>query len=262
MRRLAAGLAVVLVAAAAGAALRAAGSGAGAAPVPGRPSALPGATVSADTRFSPRAALSTRSGHVIATARGRRVTVYARPSVHARGRTLRARTFHGRRLALVFLVKRRRGIWLEVHLPTRPNRATGWIRPHAVRLSQTAYRIEVRLRSHRLVLWRGRRAVLRTQIATGRAVSPTPTGRYYVTDLIRPPDPHGFFGPYALGLSAHSDVYTSFEGGDGQVGIHGTSRPGALGRDVSHGCIRVRNAAIVRLAHTVPLGTPVDVARR
>jgi lipoprotein-anchoring transpeptidase ErfK/SrfK len=262
MRRLAAGLAVVLVAAAAGAALRAAGSGAGAAPVPGRPSALPGATVSADTRFSPRAALSTRSGHVIATARGRRVTVYARPSMHARGRTLRARTFHGRRLALVFLVKRRRGIWLEVHLPTRPNRATGWIRPHAVRLSQTAYRIEVRLRSHRLVLWRGRRAVLRTPIATGRAVSPTPTGRYYVTDLIRPPDPHGFFGPYALGLSAHSDVYTSFEGGDGQVGIHGTSRPGALGRDVSHGCIRVRNAAIVRLAHTVPLGTPVDVARR
>jgi lipoprotein-anchoring transpeptidase ErfK/SrfK len=161
----------------------------------------------------------------------------------------------------VFLVKRRRGSWLEAYLPTRPNRSTGWLRVRDVRLSQTAYRIQVRLRSHRLVLWKGRRAVLRTPIGTGRALSPTPTGRYYVTDLIRPPDPHGFFGPYALGLSAHSDVYTSFEGGDGQVGIHGTNRPAALGHDVSHGCIRVRNAAVSRLARAVPLGTPVDIAR-
>ena len=48
-----------------------------------------------------------------------------------------------------------------------------------------------------------------TKIAKGRAISPTPTGRYYVTDLIRPPDPDGFYGPYALGLSAHSPVYTT-----------------------------------------------------
>jgi lipoprotein-anchoring transpeptidase ErfK/SrfK len=56
-------------------------------------------------------------------------------------------------------------------------------------------------------------------------------------------------------------VYTSFEGGDGQVGIHGTSRPEVLGTDVIHGCIRVDNATITRLARTVPLGTPVEISR-
>ena len=66
--------------------------------------------------------------------------------------------------------------------------------------------------------------------------------------------------PFALGLSAHSNVYSSFEGGDGQVGIHGTNLPQAIGQDVSHGCVRVRNAVISRLARTLPLGTPVVIA--
>ncbi len=101
--------------------------------------------------------------------------------------------------------------------------------------------------------------MLRAPIAVGRAVSPTPTGSYFVTDLLRPPDPRGFYGPYAFGLSAYSPVYTSFAGGDGQVGIHGTNTPSVLGNDVSHGCVRVANATIARLARTVPLGTPVAI---
>jgi len=102
---------------------------------------------------------------------------------------------------------------------------------------------------------------MRTKIAKGKAISPTPTGRYYVTDLIRPPNPRGFYGPYALGLSAHSPVYTSFAGGNGQVGLHGTNQPSVLGTDVSAGCIRVSNRVITRLAKQLPLGTPVDITR-
>jgi lipoprotein-anchoring transpeptidase ErfK/SrfK len=135
------------------------------------------------------------------------------------------------------------------------------VRSRDVRLTATPYRLQVQLRRHRLLLRRGTRVVLRAPIGVGRAVSPTPVGRYYVTDLLRPSDPHGFYGPYALGLSAHSDVYTSFAGGDGQVGIHGTDDPAGLGHDVSHGCIRVRNSVIARLAHLVPLGAPVDISR-
>lgn len=56
-------------------------------------------------------------------------------------------------------------------------------------------------------------------------------------------------------------MYTSVAGGDGQVGIHGTSAPGSIGHDVSHGCIRVRNAVIERLAKRIPLGSPVETAR-
>jgi lipoprotein-anchoring transpeptidase ErfK/SrfK len=161
----------------------------------------------------------------------------------------------------MFLVERRRERWLTVRLPSRPNLSTGWLRAADVELTATPYRIEVRLRRHRLIMWHGEKRVLRATNAKGNAVSPTPIGRYYVTDLLRPPDPDGVYGPYALGLSAHSPVYTSFAGGNGQVGIHGTNRPSVLGSDVSAGCIRVRNRVITRLAKRVPLGTPVEIRR-
>jgi hypothetical protein len=262
-RHAAAAVVLLILAGAAGTGISSALSGGGgrAARVPGRPDALPGAPSGHSNRFSPAAVVSSGGRSLIAAARTRRIVVRSEPSTTARARTLRARRFYGHRLPLVFLVERRRGAWLRVYLPTRPNRGTGWLRAGDVRLTQTTYRLRVNLRSHRLVLALGRRVVLRTRIGTGRSVSPTPTGRYYVTDLIRPPDPHGFFGPYALGLSAHSRVYTSFEGGNGQIGLHGTSQPAALGHDVSHGCIRVANDAITRIARRVPLGTPVDIER-
>ena len=50
-----------------------------------------------------------------------------------------------------------------------------------------------------------------------------------------------------------------FGGGDGQFGIHGTNDPSGLGRDVSHGCIRMSNAGITLLAQTLPLGVPVEI---
>jgi lipoprotein-anchoring transpeptidase ErfK/SrfK len=226
---------------------------------PDRSAALPGAASGA-ADFSPEAAQRLpRGAHVIATARGTAVRVHRRPANGA-GRVLRARRVDGRRAPLVFLVKRRRSGWVQAYLPTRPNGATGWLRARAVTFAATRYRIEIRLERHQLILWNGTRTVLRATIAKGRAVAPTPTGRYYVTDLLRPPDPNGFYGPYALGLSAHSPVYTRFAGGDGQVGLHGTNQPSSLGRDVSHGCIRVANAVIVRLARRLPLGTPVDIS--
>jgi lipoprotein-anchoring transpeptidase ErfK/SrfK len=97
------------------------------------------------------------------------------------------------------------------------------------------------------------------RVGVGGGFSQTQTGRYFVADLLRPPDPGGFYGPYALGLSAYSRVFTSFAGGDGQIGIHGTNAPEGVGSDVSHGCIRVRNGVIARLARLLPLGTPVSI---
>jgi lipoprotein-anchoring transpeptidase ErfK/SrfK len=43
------------------------------------------------------------------------------------------------------------------------------------------------------------------------------------------------------------------------MGIHGTDDPSSLGRSVSNGCIRMSNAAITKLAKTLPVGVPVDV---
>ena len=50
-----------------------------------------------------------------------------------------------------------------------------------------------------------------------------------------------------------------FGRGDGQIAIHGTNAPKALGTDVSHGCIRVSNAGITKMAKILPQGVPVEI---
>jgi lipoprotein-anchoring transpeptidase ErfK/SrfK len=202
-----------------------------------------------------------RYSSVVARARHAAILVRRSPSTHSRATRLHERTLGKARLPLVLLVHKRRGKWLDVYLPTRPNLSRGWISMSDVRLARDDFRVEIQLTRHRLIAWDGKHRVATERIATGKALTPTPTGTYYLTDLIRPPDPKGFYGPYAFGLSAHSPILTSFEGGDGQVGIHGTNEPSALGGNVSHGCIRVRNAAIRRLARLLPLGTPVQIRR-
>ena len=47
----------------------------------------------------------------------------------------------------------------------------------------------------------------------------------------------------------------------GEYAIHGTNRPGSVGRFVSHGCIRMYNRDIVQLFRMVSVGTPVIVER-
>jgi lipoprotein-anchoring transpeptidase ErfK/SrfK len=76
---------------------------------------------------------------------------------------------------------------------------------------------------------------------------------------LRPPDPNGVYGPYAFGLSGFSEVFKSFAGGPGTLGLHGTNNPSGLGKDVSAGCIRMSNAGITKLAFALPVGTPVEV---
>ena len=203
-----------------------------------------------------------RDQSIVARARGASVPVYASRSARRPRTRVAARVIEGQRVPLVFLVRRRgRTGRLEVHLPVRPNLSTGWIRRRDVTLSATAYRVRVELRRHRLTVWRGSKRIVRKPIGTGQAVSPTPRGRYFVTDLIRARNPADVYGPYAFGLSGHSNVYTSFRGGTGQIGLHGTNDPGALGADVSAGCIRVDNRTITALARILPLGTPVDIRR-
>lgn len=162
---------------------------------------------------------------------------------------------------LVFLVRQDRSDWLEVYLPVRPNGSTGWIRREQVELSEHRYRIELTLSDKRLVVFEGDEVVMDEPIGVGAEDSPTPGGVYYLKELLTPPDPDGFYGPYAYGLSGFSDTEIDYNGGEGVIGIHGTDDPSSIGRNVSHGCIRLGNDAIVRLAEEIglPLGTPVAI---
>jgi lipoprotein-anchoring transpeptidase ErfK/SrfK len=264
VRRLGLLVVVLLVALVAGLGLRAVLDGGGGGAADGSAAdlrALPGAPVGGETdvELSRAAAEPGRTIAIVARARSTRVAVYRSPGAARPLRRIERRTVDGKRLPVVFLVLERRPGWLRVSLPVRPNRSRAWVRASAVRLATDAFRVEVRLAQHRLVVFEHDREIMRAPVGVGRAVSPTPTGRYFIADLLRPPNPNGFYGPYAFGLSAYSPVYTSFAGGDGQIGIHGTNAPAALGSDVSHGCIRVRNAVIERLARRLPLGTPVEI---
>lgn len=149
--------------------------------------------------------------------------------------------------------------WVKVLLPVRPNGTTGWVRASDVVLLQSRYRIEVDLSDHKLTVWDGNTVFLEDTVAIGKDSTPTPIGTFYIRVLIKAPDPNEVYGPYAYGLSSHSDVLEEFNGGDAQVGIHGNNDASQLGRNVSSGCIRMSNDGITRLANTLPLGTPVEV---
>jgi hypothetical protein len=182
--------------------------------------------------------------------------VYAQRGDHDPSSILAASTDFG--TTRVLLVTKRRGHWLKVRLPVRPNGSTGWVRTRDVELRPVADTVVVDLTARTLTWTRAGIMLLQTPIAIGAPDTPTPQGRFYVTDLLDTPD-GGAYGPYAVGLAAHSDELTEFGGGDGQIGLHGTSDPSSIGQAVSHGCVRVPNDVIVQLATSVPLGTPVTI---
>jgi lipoprotein-anchoring transpeptidase ErfK/SrfK len=86
---------------------------------------------------------------------------------------------------------------------------------------------------------------------------PTPHGTFWVREKMRVTQPGTIYGPWAIGTSAYS-VLTDWPGG-GVVGIHGTNEPQLIPGRPSHGCVRVPNAAIRRLARLLPIGTPVRI---
>jgi lipoprotein-anchoring transpeptidase ErfK/SrfK len=160
---------------------------------------------------------------------------------------------------LVLVVEEQAGDWLRVLLPVRPNGSQGWIRSTDVTLSTHPYRIVVSLSGLRITVYEGEAVIADEPVGIGTADTPTPSGRYFTKELLQPPDPDGDYGPFAYGLSAFSDQLTSFGGGAGVIGIHGTNDPQSLGREVSRGCIRMSNEGITRLAGLLPLGVPVEI---
>lgn len=196
---------------------------------------------------------------IVATAASKgSVPIYRSPSAGRPFQRLDNPTLVGE--PLVFLVKRHTSTgWEQVYLPVRPDESTGWIKDRFVRLTWNPYSLRVRLATHQLFVYKRGRVVFRFPAAVGRSVLPTPHGRYYLVDLLKQPDPNGVYGPYAYGTSAYSHVLYSFGGGPGEIGIHGTDEPGSIGHSVSHGCIRLPNADIARLARILPLGTPVAI---
>jgi lipoprotein-anchoring transpeptidase ErfK/SrfK len=159
----------------------------------------------------------------------------------------------------VFVVQAKEGESYRVYLPMRPNGRIGYVRATDVSLYQHDYAVVVSLSKKTLTLYKAGVLQMTESVGIGQSRYPTPTGSFYMRELARPRNPRGSYGPWAFGLSAYSTVLQTFGRGDGQIGIHGTNQPKLLGTKVSHGCIRMRNEAITKLAQTLPQGVPVDI---
>jgi lipoprotein-anchoring transpeptidase ErfK/SrfK len=227
--------------------------------LPGHVTVVPGRTVS---EYVPLTADSSDArgpvrASVVAQARAASIDIFRDPGDDQPVLSLPNPTEDG--APRVFLAVARRADWLEVLLPVRPNDSVGWVRFADVVLKTDPYQVEVDLGAHRLTVTKGAHVIVDRPVGVGRAVTSTPKGFYYLTSLLQAPDPSGLYGPYAFGTSAFSDILTEFAGGNGVIGIHGTNDPTGIGHDVSHGCIRVDNDTITRLARLLPLGTPVYI---
>ena len=186
------------------------------------------------------------------------VAVFDSPGAAKPARTLRNPVPEGYPLAFLVEEQRPDG-WLRVSLPTRPNGATGWVQAVDLELWEVHGRVLVEVGARRLRYWQGTELVLDVPIAVGTSRTPTPLGRFFVDIIAQPRSPRGPYGPYQVSVTGFSEVLRSFGGGQGQIALHGTNRPDLLGRDVSNGCVRLRNDAITRLAERVAIGTPVDI---
>jgi lipoprotein-anchoring transpeptidase ErfK/SrfK len=163
--------------------------------------------------------------------------------------------------------------WLHVLLPMRPNDTLGWIKESDVTVGQTAFSIKVEKGAHKVTLYNAGKVVLETQVVTGKDQTPTPEGTFFITDPVDLQSrPTGAYGAYALGLSAYSEVLMSFNGGPGQIALHGTAHAEQVGQNLSNGCVRIPNDIVLKIVQTlsqpdpaVPadpaklLGIPVDI---
>ncbi|MEE8407886.1 MAG: L,D-transpeptidase [Acidimicrobiia bacterium] len=149
--------------------------------------------------------------------------------------------------------------WAEVMLPIRPNGSTGWILTDRVELYLVEGKIVIDLSDKTLSYTVNGEEMINSPVAIGTDQNQTPTGVFFVTDSVTLANPNSVWGPHALGLSARSDTITEYNGGDGIIGIHGTSNPSSIGRAVSLGCVRLPNDLITELHTMVPLGTPVEI---
>ncbi|MFL5844020.1 MAG: L,D-transpeptidase [Solirubrobacteraceae bacterium] len=186
------------------------------------------------------------------------VALRARPSPDAKviARVAKRTRFH---TPSVMAVVRQRGRWLGVTSEHLSNGELGWVRQDKVKLLREQWRIDVDLSDRRAVLKRLGRPRASFAVAVGAAATPTPPGRYGVTDRLSTGGAGSPYGCCVLALSGHQpNVPQDWPGGD-RLAIHGTSAPASIGQAASNGCLRAGERSMRLLIARVPLGTQVVV---
>ena len=132
---------------------------------------------------------------------------------------------------------------------------TGWIRLAGLRRESTPISVLIDLSQRRLTVRRLGRAIMRVPVATGSPSTPTPPGRYFVTERV-PFSPWSSYGAFVFGISG---IQTRLPCCRNLLAIHGTNNPSSIGMSVSTGCVRVSAAALQRLKPLLLWGTPMII---
>ena len=193
---------------------------------------------------------------LIARPRWSSVAVRSRPNGNVVTRVGATTEFRSpRRLGVV----RHSGRWLGVTTPTLPNGRLGWVHERTVRLSRTTVALTLDLSDRRLVLHAGGDVVRRIVVGVGRPSSPTPKGRFAVTDKLRVTDKGSPYGCCVLALTGHQNkLPEDWPGGD-RLAVHATTDLSSIGRPVSLGCMRSKPTTVRWLIKRVPLGSPIFI---
>jgi lipoprotein-anchoring transpeptidase ErfK/SrfK len=149
--------------------------------------------------------------------------------------------------------------WLHVRLPGRPNGHTGWIRRQATILRTTDWHLVIETSRRRVIVYRKGHPIRVFKAVVGKPSTPTPHGEFFVEEAIqlRATD---VGAPFALALSSRSNVLQEFDGGPGQIALHGLDNiGGVLGSAVSHGCVRLADSAMRWLVVRIGPGVPVSL---
>jgi hypothetical protein len=197
-----------------------------------------------------------RTGYLIARPRSGSLTLWSRPggSVVAR---LGSTTEFGSPLRLG--VVKERGKWLGVVSTRLPNGRLGWVKRRDVRLETTDISLVLDLSSRRLLLKRGDKVIRRMVVGVGRPSSPTPQGRFAVTDKLSGYRYSPAYGCCIVALSAHQPYLPAGWTGGNRIAIHGTNVPSSIGVASSAGCPHAGHADMQALMRRVPLGAPVFI---
>lgn len=162
-------------------------------------------------------------------------------------------------LPIIGQAERRGRRWLRVRLPQRPDGSKGWITAGGVTLGEDPWHVAIdRAERTATIYYRGR--VVRTfRVVVGKPSTPTPAGEFFLAEIVY--EGYGVTtGPYALATSAYSNVLKQFDGGPGQVALHGLiGLAGTPGQAVSHGCVRFYDRDITWLAKRLTPGTPITI---
>jgi lipoprotein-anchoring transpeptidase ErfK/SrfK len=150
------------------------------------------------------------------------------------------------------------GRWGRVQIPYVSPRRNGWIPIQGLERRTTWVSVRVDVSRRRITVSRRDVELFSAPAAVGAPSSPTPPGRYFVTDRVPFYVGH-YLGSFAFGISGIQPNLPAGWSGGNQLAIHGTSNPSSIGQAVSAGCMRVAEATLAKLKNLLALGTPVVV---